>query len=58
MGELEYLVGCKINRYINKINLNIYQQYIINKITQVFNEDVKSIITCNTPSTPYNGDCV
>ena len=41
MGELEYLVGCKINRYINKMNLNIYQQYIINKITQVFNEDVK-----------------
>ena len=44
-----------IKRDLTKITLNIYQLNIITNMTQVFNEDVKSIVTFNTPATPNKG---
>ena len=37
------------------MTLNIYQPDLINKMTQGFNEDMKSLITFNTPDTPHQG---
>ena len=31
------------------------QTDLINKMTQIFNEDVKSLMTFNTPATPHKG---
>ena len=55
MGELEDFVGCTIKRDLTKTTLNISQTDIINKKTQGFNEDLKSLMTFNTPATPYKG---
>ena len=37
------------------MTLNISQPDISNKMTQRFNKDVKSLMTFNTPYTPYQG---
>ena len=55
MGDIEEFIRCTINRDLNMITLNISQPYLINKMTQVFNEDVKSLMTFNTPATPHKG---
>ena len=55
MCELEGFTGCTIKRDHTNITLKIYQPYLINKMTQVFNEYVKSLITCNTPATQHKG---
>ena len=49
MGELEDFLWCKIKRNLTNINLNIYQSDIITKMAQGFNEDMKSLMTFNTP---------
>ena len=41
MGELEELLGCKIKRDLTKMIINIFQPYLMNKITQGFNKGVK-----------------
>ena len=41
MGELENFLGCTIKRDLTKMNLNIYRQDIITKMTQGFNKDMK-----------------
>ena len=55
MGELEDFLGYNIKRYFTKITLNIYQPDLITKTTQVFNEDVKSLTTFNTPDILHKG---
>ena len=55
MGEIEYFIGCTIKHDLSKINLKISQPDLINKITQGFKEDMKSLMTFNTPSTPNKG---
>ena len=53
MVELEDFIGCMIKRDLTKTTINIFQPYLINKTTQGFNEDVKSLMTFNTPTTPH-----
>ena len=53
LGELEDFVGYTINRDLTKTTLNIYQPYLISKTTQQFNEDMKLLMTFNTPDTPH-----
>ena len=55
MGELEEILGCKINRDLTKTTFNIYQPDITNNTTQGFNDDVKLLWTFNTPATPHKG---
>ena len=55
MGELEDFIGCKIKRDLTRTTLNIYQPDLINNMNQGFNEDVKSLMTFNTPATPHKG---
>ena len=55
MGELEDFLGCTIWRDLTKTTLNIYQPGMINKMTQVFNEYVKSLMTFNTPAKIHKG---
>ena len=55
MGEIEGFVGCTIKRDLTNMTLNIFQPHIITKVTQGFNKDVKSLLTFNTPDTPYKG---
>ena len=55
MGGIEDFLVCKIKRNLTKINLNIYQPYIITKMTQGFNKDVKSLMAFNKTSTKHNG---
>ena len=55
MGELDYFIGCTINRDLTKMILKIYQPDLINNMTQVFNEDVKSLMTFNTLATTHKG---
>ena len=55
MGELEDFVGCTINWDLTKMTLNIYQSDLTTKVTQVFNKDVKSLMTFNTPDIPHKG---
>ena len=55
MSELEELIGCKIKRDLTKITLNISQLRITTKMTQVFNEDLKSLMNFNNPDTYHNG---
>ena len=40
---------------LTKMTLIIYQPDIITKTTQIFNEDVKSIMNFSTPDTPHKG---
>ena len=44
-----------IRRDLTKMTLDIYETDIITKITQGFNEDVKSHMTFNTPDTTHQG---
>ena len=53
MGEVDDFVGCKIKRDLTNITLKIYQPHIINNMIQWFKEDVKSLITSDTPTTPH-----
>ena len=55
MDELEDFVGCTIKCDLSKMAFNISQIYIINKMTQLFKEDLKSLMTFNAPATPHNG---
>ena len=54
MGELEDSIGCTIKRDLTNMTLNIYQKYLITKMVQGFKEDMKHLMTLNTPSTPHN----
>ena len=55
MIELEDFIGCTIKCDLTKTTLNIYQPYLINNVAQRLNENVKSHMTFNTPSTPHKG---
>ena len=48
MGKLEDFVGCTVRRDLAKMTLKIYQPHLITKMTQVFNEYVKSLMDFNT----------
>ena len=54
-GELEDFVECTPKCDLTKMTLKIYQLHLIIKMTQGFNEDVKSLMTFNTPYTSYKG---
>ena len=56
MGELEDFVGCMIKHDHTNMTLIISQLVLINKITQGFNEDVKSLMTFNIPDKSHKGD--
>ena len=53
MGELEDFIVCMTKRELTKTNFNISQPDLINKTIQVFNKDVKSLMTFNNPATPH-----
>ena len=53
MVELEEFTGCTIKRDFANMILKISQPDLINKMIQVFNKDVKSIINSNTLARPY-----
>ena len=55
MGEIEDCVGCKIKHELTNKTLNIYQPYLINNMTQGFNEDVKQLTNLNAPAKPHKG---
>ena len=55
MGPLEDFVGCTIKCGLSKKNIKISQPHLILKMTQLFNKDVKSLVTGNCPATPYKG---
>ena len=55
MGELEDFIGCMIKRDLTKMTLNICQPDPINRMIRGFNGDMKSLMTFNTPATPYKG---
>ena len=42
-------------RDLTNMNLNIYQPDLITNMTQVYYEDLKSLMTFNTPATPHRG---
>ena len=49
MGELDDFVGFTIMRDLTNTNLNNSQLHLINKMTQGFNKDMKSLMTFNNP---------
>ena len=53
MSELEDFVGFTINCDLTKTTLNIYQPDLINKMSQGFNKDVKSLMTFNARATTH-----
>ena len=55
MGELEDFVECTIKSDLTKTTLKISQPHLINKITQGFNKDVKSLMKFNNPATTQEG---
>ena len=55
MVELEDSVGYTINRDLTNTTLDISQPGLITKMAQGFNEYMKSLMTFNTPATPYKG---
>ena len=55
MSELEEFIVCVIKRDLTNTTLNISQPDIINKMTQGFKGELKSLMTFNTPATPHNG---
>ena len=57
MAELEEFVGCTIKHDLTKTILKISQPDRITKMTQGFNEDIKSLMIFNTPATPHKWDC-
>ena len=52
---MEKILGYKIKRDLNNITLNISQSHLISKLTQVFNDEVKSLMTLNTPMQHTSG---
>ena len=54
-GPLEDFVGCMIKCDLTKMTLKIYQPYLIAKITQVFNDYMKLLMTFNTPDKSHKG---
>ena len=55
MGKLKYFVGCKTNCDLTKMTLNISQPHLITKMNQLFNKDVKALMTFYAPYTPHMG---
>ena len=55
MGELKDFIKCTINHELTKTTLKISQPDLINKTTQGFNKDMKSIMTFNKPAKPHKG---
>ena len=55
MGELKDFAKFTIKRDLTKMTLNISEPYLIINMTQVFNKDVKSLTTFNTPDIPNKG---
>ena len=55
MGELEDYIGCTIKRDLTKMTLNISHSYLITKMTQGFNEYIKSLTTLNNRALPHKG---
>ena len=55
MVELEDFIGFTINRDLTKTTLKISQPDLINNIIQGFDEDVKLLMTFNTPATTHKG---
>ena len=55
MDEVEDLLGCMMKHDFDKTILRTYQPCLVNKMTQRFNENVKSLMTFNNPSTPHEG---
>ena len=55
MGELEEFIGFTIKRDLTNMNLKISQPDLIKNMIQVFDKDVKSLMTFNTPATPHKG---
>ena len=49
------VLGFMIKRDLTKMTLNISQPYLITKMTQEPNKDMKSIMTFNTLTAPYKG---
>ena len=49
MGEIEDFIVYTVKCDLTKMTLKISQPDLINKMTQVFNKDVKSLMTFNTP---------
>ena len=54
-SPLEELVICTIKCDRTKMTLKISQPHLIAKMTQLFNNDVKSLMTFNTQGTPHKG---
>ena len=52
---MEKILGYKIKRDLNNITLNISQSHLISKLTQGFNDEVKSLMTLNTPMQHTSG---
>ena len=57
MGGLEDFSIFQINCLLTNMTLKISQPDLITKMTQEFNEGVKSLITFNTIDTPHKGGC-
>ena len=55
MVKLEDFVEFTVRRDLTKMTLKIYQPHLITKMTQLFNEYVKSFICFNIPSSPHKG---
>ena len=55
MGEPEGFVGCTIKHDLATTTLKIYQPDLITNMTQLFNEDEKSLMNFNTQVTPHKG---
>ena len=53
MGEILDFIGCTIKRDLTKMTLTFYQPHIITKTTQLFNKEMKSFMTINTPEKPH-----
>ena len=55
MDELEDLIVCTIKLDLTKMTINIYKPNLMIKMTQGFNEDMKSVMTLNNLDTPQKG---
>ena len=52
-GELDDFVGCRMKCDLTKMTLKTCQPHLITKMTQEFNNNMKSLMNSNTPSTPH-----
>ena len=55
MVKLEDFIGCTIEKDLTNTTLNISQPDLINKMTQGFNVEAKSLMSLNTPAIPHKG---